>query len=294
VIDGYLIPVYDESVTYNASEGAAINSGQLLPLQVVPQVLVGSLRTPFPTPRDLPAATDEQKTLSVAFNNATQQDFSYRSTMNNFELNGRFTPRGDPDRLVLHPDGRWQRQCQPGTYMSYLYGIRYMQVDETFTFHSVGQGQFGEDVTQSAQNAVGDYDIVAHNDMLGLQVGADMTFRHCRWTVGPRVEGRNLHQLRQSDQHDQCERPQWVVSPRLRSAAGGQPLRSGLRWRDRSSGHVQVPAQSDGPRGLRSHVDYGRRPGPRKLQLIAEPVDRINVNGTIFSQCLSLGLEWMW
>ena len=38
---------------------------------------------------------------------------------------------------MLHPDGQWQRECQPGTYMSYLYGLRFMQIDETFKFHSI-------------------------------------------------------------------------------------------------------------------------------------------------------------
>ena len=34
------------------------------------------------------------------------------------------------------------------------------------------------------QHAVGDYDIVTHNGLLGLQIGADMTFRQCRWAWG--------------------------------------------------------------------------------------------------------------
>ena len=104
--------------------------------------------------------------------------------MNNFEINGRFSPRGEPDRLVLHPDGRWERQCQPGTYMSYLYGIRFMQIDETFAFHSLSQGQWNNDWTAASQNAVGDYDIATHNSLLGLQIGADLTFRQCRWAWG--------------------------------------------------------------------------------------------------------------
>ena len=133
---------------------------------------------------ELPSASDEQKTLSLAFNYGTGQTFEYRSTMNNFELNDRFSPRGEPDRLVLHPDGHWQHECQPGTYMSYLFGLRYMQIDETFSFRSTGVGPFGNDSTQTPQDAAGDYGIVTHNDLLGLQVGAEMMFQQCRWAWG--------------------------------------------------------------------------------------------------------------
>jgi hypothetical protein len=33
---------------------------------------------------------------------------------------------------------------------------------------------------------------------------------------------------------------------------------------------------------------------PEQLQFVASPTERINTNGTIFSQGVSLGLEWMW
>jgi hypothetical protein len=294
VINGYLIPIYDENVTYNSSEGAAINSGQLLPLQVLPQVLVGSLRTPFPTPRDFPAATDQQKTLSIAFNNGIEQDFSYRSTMNNFELNGRINPRGEPDRLVLHPDGRWQRQCQPGTFMSYLYGIRFMQVDETFTFHSLGQGQFGEDVTLPAQNAAGDYDIVTHNDLLGIQIGADMTFRHCRWAWG--VESKAGTYINFANQISTINAN--VVNGLSRPAYDQRLVAN--RYEAAFIGEVGFQATYKFRPNLMGRAAYdfmwvtGVALAPEQLQLVANPVNRLNVNGTIFSQCLSLGLEWMW
>ena len=46
------------------------------------------------------------------------------------------------------------------------------------------QGQFGDDFTLESQHAVGDYDIVSHNNLLGLQIGAEMSFRTCRWAWG--------------------------------------------------------------------------------------------------------------
>ena len=33
---------------------------------------------------------------------------------------------------------------------------------------------------------------------------------------------------------------------------------------------------------------------PEQLQFVANPVNRINTNGMIFAQGVSLGLEWLW
>ena len=194
--------------------------------------------------------------------------------MNNFEIDGRFSPRGEPDRLVLHPDGRWRRECQPGTYMSYLYGLRFMEIDETFTFHSRSQGQFGNDSTLHRQNAAGDYDVVTHNSLLGLQIGADMTFRQCRWTwgveskVGPYINFAN--QVSTIDAATSTARP----TPSYNRALSANEMRSGPDRRGRFSSHLQVPAEPDGPRVLGLHVDHGRCPGPEQLQFVADPVAR--------------------
>lgn len=140
-VNGYRVPVYAQTAgLYDATRAELINLAQMNP--VATGNTQGSLRTPFPmagTFTELPDATDEQKTLSLAFNYGTQHVFAYRSTMNNFELNGRFNPRGQPDRLVLHPDGRWRYECRPATDISYLYGMRLMQIDETFNFLALAQ-----------------------------------------------------------------------------------------------------------------------------------------------------------
>ena len=129
---GNLVPVYDETVTYDQATASFINLGQTLPTQLVQNgspVFRGSLSSPFPfvTSSQNTGLPLDQQTLSLAFNNGTEYDYLYRSDMNNFEINGRFSPRGELDQLVLHPDGKWRRECQPGTFMSYLYGVRFMQ-----------------------------------------------------------------------------------------------------------------------------------------------------------------------
>ena len=54
--------------------------------------------------------------------------------VNNFELTARISPRNLPDRLVMYPNGKWRRECQTGWYMSYLFGLRAMSINDDFIF----------------------------------------------------------------------------------------------------------------------------------------------------------------
>ena len=131
------------------------------------------------------------------FDAADLQSIYYASYANNYELNGRFTPRAEPDRLVLQPNGKWRRECKPGTYMSYLYGIRFFQENETFHFH-------GQSTTNGVTDT-GDYNISSHNCLLGFQIGADLAFRKCRWEWGFR-EGRAIYQFLRPSERDRLRR----------------------------------------------------------------------------------------
>jgi hypothetical protein len=250
----------------------------------------GSLRTLFPVQEEFPGASAENILVSNAFNFATQHLVSYRSTMNNFEINGRFSPRGEPDRLVLHPDGKWQRECRPDTYMSYLYGIRFMQIDETFNFHSYSPVYQGDTLTDVY---VGDYDIVTHNDLLGLQVGAEMTFRKCKWSwgveakLGPYINFANQSSLIAAEQvGTPSSAVNWrrVANKYDASLIGEVGFEATYKFRPNLMG--------------RASWDFmwitGVALAPEQLQFVANPVNRVNVNGSIFSQGVSLGLEWLW
>ncbi len=294
-INGQLVPTYDESVRYSQSGANSINSGSLVP-DTVPNEDVGSLRTPYPELSELPGATPSQQTLSLAFNNGTNYTIDYRSTMNNFEVNGRISPRGEPDRMVLHPDGRWREECQPGMYMSYLYGLRFMQLDESFMFHSMSQGFFQPDPNASTivqYNGGGDYDIVTHNSMLGLQIGTDMTFRSCRWTWGVNAKlGPYINFASQNSSIDGQ-----VTGPAL-PVVNEQLV--GVHYNAALIGQVGFQATYKFRPNLvgRAGWDFmwinGVALAPEQLQFVATPNSNCNTNGSIFSQGVSLGLEWLW
>jgi hypothetical protein len=291
-LGGYTVPVYKGDTSYQVAQAEQINSGALIPT-AVPGAYVGSLRTGFPTARELTNLSSEQKTLSVAFNYGTGEYMSYRSTMNNFELNGRLVPRGESDRVVLDPSGRWKRECQEGTYMSYLYGIRFMQIDESFLFQSQGQGQWGSDWSQEIQHANGEYDAFTHNSLLGLQIGTEMTFRHCKWDWGFQAKaGPYLNFANQTSTinayivdgtpHDPYER-RFVKDFNNAAIIGEVGVHGAYKIRP----NVVAKAQYD------FMWIAGVALAPEQLQMVAEPVNRINTNGSIYSHGISLGLEWM-
>jgi len=235
------------------------------------------------------------------FNRADQQSIFYASYTNNFEINGRFAPRGRTDRLVLHPDGRWRRECQPGQYMSYLYGLRFMQINETFNFHSQGttdtyspdpSSPSGYTLTDS-HFYTGDYDAVAHNNLLGLQIGVEMIFRQCRWNWG--IHSKLSPCVNFSDQA---------------SNINSTDVTTGTTWFNRQIAASKHEASLIGEVGFeatfkfrpnlmgRAAYDFtwvtGLALAPEQLQMTTLPVNKINTNGTLFMHGISLGLEWLW
>jgi hypothetical protein len=294
-LGGYLVPLCDQTVTYPQAAAIQINLAELVPIAT--GQFQGSLRTNFPLAgsSEFPAANDEQKTASLAFNYGTGQTFEYRSSMNNFELNGRFSPRGESDRLVLHPDGHWQRECQPGTYISYLYGLRLMQIDESFKFHSVGVGPYGNDATIAVQDAAGELDVVTHNELLGLQIGLEMAFRKCRWAWGFHAKaGPYVNFCSQSTSIDAAVLDGTPRTPYHRYlAASAYPAaligETGFQATYKFKPNLMGRASWDFM--WVSGVALAAEQVPH---FVANPVNSIGPSGSIFSQGVSFDLEWMW
>jgi hypothetical protein len=282
---GYLVPIYNETSQYSQAQATLIANGVQIP-DISGQE--GSLRTPFPVvPQELPGGTTTDRVLSDAFNFATEHTIFYRSTMNNFEIDGRFSPRGREDQLVMQPNGRWRRECQQGTYMSYLYGIRYMQIDERFNLHSVSQITNGGVTT----NGLGDYDILTHNDMLGIQIGADMTFRKCRWAWGVRSKlGTYINFANQGSSISAGA----TNLPNVSISSAGTKHDAALIGEVGFEASYKFRPNLVGRAGWDFMWITGVALAPDQLQFTSSPTNTVNVNGTIFSQGLTLGLEWLW
>ncbi|MEN6452599.1 MAG: BBP7 family outer membrane beta-barrel protein [Thermoguttaceae bacterium] len=233
-------------------------------------------------------------TIVPGFDQVDQMSTYYASYMNNFELNGKITPRGEEDQLVLHPDGKWRKECRPGRYISYLYGLRFMKLDESFRFHGQGLTKtFDTNGTLlDSVNNSGEYDVSTHNNLLGLQLGADMEFRQCRWSWGVRAK----------------------VGPYINFADQVSDIAAGVMGEDPTFSHHLTEARHNaalvGEVGFtatykfrpnligRASYDFmwvtGLALAPEQLQFSTNPVDRINTNGTAVFNGPSLGLEWLW
>jgi hypothetical protein len=228
------------------------------------------------------------------FDQADRQTTYYTSSTNNFEINGRFGPRGRDDRLVLHPNGKWRRECQPGMYMSYLYGLRFFQLDETFRFHSEARIDTYDPVSGAlidSQENTGDYGIVTHNNLLGLQVGADMIFRQCRWSWG--IRSKLGPYVNFCDQVSDISWGPALAPESVRRLAWSKHVASVV-------GELSFEATYKFRPNLVGRASYdfmwvsGVALAPEQLQFDTNPVNRINTNGLAFFNGVKLGLEWLW
>jgi hypothetical protein len=119
----------------------------------------------------------------TAFNFALSHSYAYTSDLNSFELNRKLRFRLGRDRLILNPEGEWQRECNPGWTPSFFGGVRVLNVDENFAFVSFGTNANGVSAPEE-ENAR--YEIKTNNDLVGLQIGAELFEQHCNWSVGVR------------------------------------------------------------------------------------------------------------
>lgn len=141
-------------------------------------VTFGSLFSPF-------APTSAVFTSQVGgFNRADRHVIESATELHSFELEMHLVPRNRQDRLVLLPNGKWRRECNPGQYFSGSFGLRYMIIDDRFDFASEALIQ----TQQGSGMATGLYDVNTRNHLIGLQFGADVMWRQCRGEWGFRAK----------------------------------------------------------------------------------------------------------
>ena len=218
------------------------------------------------------------------FDFAEAHQISYRSRIDNFELNARIRPRGRQDRLVLQPNGRWERRCQPGWYISYLAGLRGMSMDEDFTFHSSGRV-----ITNQGTTFFFAHDAIrTHNDMFGFQVGAELIRRQCRLEYG--VAAKAAPMINWSDQFTD-----------VTTSGMASPLTRYARKDDLAFfGEVSAVGRYKLLPNLVAYASFdfmwllGAALAPEQIDFTLAPTPKVNDNGHVFYQGMTLGLEATW
>ncbi len=109
------------------------------------------------------------------YNFANYHQAHYEADFNSYELNFFRIDRLGRDRMLLSPNGEWIREANPRFVNTYMLGLRYIRVNEGYSFISRGP-----DPTILA----GDYYVRTHNDMLGPQFGFDFSSQHSFWRFG--------------------------------------------------------------------------------------------------------------
>lgn len=110
----------------------------------------------------VPTAID--RGITVSFDGADSMSVSYANRFNSLEWNYVVTTRPRRDRMEMQPDGTWLRRMNEGVTTHTVFGLRYLQVNETFTWNATGE------VVPGATAGV--YGVDSGNYMLGPQFGA--------------------------------------------------------------------------------------------------------------------------
>lgn len=120
-------------------------------------------------------------TLNIpVYNQSNEQGFSQSSDFNSYEINYRIDRRLSRDRLVYTRDSSWVRQATPELLPSMFAGIRVLAVNESINYFA------------NSSAGTGSYDVITHNNLVGLQVGTDCFFERSEWRLGGRAKAGSL------------------------------------------------------------------------------------------------------
>jgi hypothetical protein len=115
-----------------------------------------------------------------SFDNSTRNSVVYSSRFNSFEWNYRVQRRMGRDQMVMDPNGGWTRKAATGITKEFLIGLRYLELTDILNWQA-------EDVQVAGND--GQYLIHTGNDLIGLQLGAGITYETARWSIGINGKG---------------------------------------------------------------------------------------------------------
>ena len=236
------------------------------------------------------------------FNRADTQILEYDSRWDNFELNIRIKPRRRSDRLMMHKNACWSREAQEGWFCSYLVGARGVTLDEYFGFFSEGEIEVTtrEGLDPYIAEVGGRYTTRTRNDMFGLQLGMDCIHQKGPWRYGADVKAGVFVNF--ADQHTRAK--SWGQA----TETGGDPwattdvdFQTLVRSRDIASiAELGFMTSYQIRHNMILNLNYdlswvtGLALAPEQYIPQANAPARIDHNGALMMQSLSLGLEYFW
>ncbi len=239
------------------------------------------------------------RSSAAGFNRADSQSSEYRSSLNNFEINLQMRPRARADRLVLHKNGKWQRQCQEGFFCNWLAGARIFSMKESYQFSSIADFNYFNNAGTFlfAGTSTASYRTTAHNTLIGLQVGPEWIYRKCRAECGVGVKAAGYINF--------AEQESWInisgASNDLFSDFQNMSV-NGTRAKNTSATSIE----------LDFHASYKVRPNfilranyellyiaglaiaPEQIDMGLDQSLKIGTGGSLLFQSATLGFEYIW
>jgi hypothetical protein len=220
---------------------------------------------------------------------------SYNSRFHSIEADMRLRHRPDKDRLVMAPDGTWTRQYTSSYVPSLILGLRYVNLDEDYSFQS---RSLADGITEAEFK--GDYGIEASNNLAGVQIGGDLINQRERWYWG--VRGKLGAYINFAEQFTVAQfndlratGPNAPGDPSIDIAAR---VEEASRANEAIFGEVGLMAAYHFTPNFSARASYdfmwlgGVALAPD--QFTFTETARLAVDGVIFYQGLSLGLELVW
>lgn len=241
-------------------------------------------------------------------NNADLWFTEYASRMHSIETDLRLRHRPEKDRLVMAPDGTWTRQYTSSYVPSLLLGLRYVNLNEDYSFFSRSLGALERPTNEeepvftpiTETEFRGDYDIETRNDLFGIQVGGDFISQREQWYWGVRGKAgafinfaeqftvAQFNDLR-APRTGQPGDPSIDVAPRVEHAT---------RANEAFFGELSLMTAYHFTPNFTARASYdfmwlaGVALAPD--QFTFTETARLSLDGVIFYQGLSLGLEIVW
>ncbi|RIK75072.1 MAG: hypothetical protein DCC67_15780 [Planctomycetota bacterium] len=115
--------------------------------------------------------------VNASFDGAQAMNYFYENQSNSAEVNYEVRQRMDRDQLVLQPSGEWVRAATPTRTLSFLTGVRYVNLRELLDWNSTDN-----ELTTTREEG-GFYHVTTENNMLGPQIGGSVSQETARWSL---------------------------------------------------------------------------------------------------------------
>jgi hypothetical protein len=129
---------------------------------------------------------------SVGFQNVTEHRYLYTSDYDSFEMNYRVRTRPGKDQMALQPDGNWVRFKNSSQVRMALFGMRFTSINDAVQFEGRGQELDNNNMPLAVQR-FGTYRVLTNNDLVGPQIGAELTETFDQWNWGLRTKVGSLY-----------------------------------------------------------------------------------------------------